>query len=359
MAHGRHKVCLAALATAAASGATSKAAFATKLPSSAGHLRTGPPGVLIARRVGAKPARGRRAGSTPPPGFQQPKHVKKSASALSASVPDMSKEQLPTTMRAGARTAAQWGLGACGALAGLVGLLYITHFFESIIHSSSGLQPSTSPLVAAITGLAVGALHTVSGPDHLAALAPLVVGQRRSPAKAFGLGALWGSGHATGQLLLGLACLAVQVGVFKAAWGPTLSHFSSLFVGMSLVVIGCLGMYEARDYEDGHSESHEDEKSRFGWATYATGVVHGFSPDALIFLAPALALPRLAATIHVTGVALGTLVSMGGCTALLSAVCRRNPRVKSVSFVAASVAILLGLSIIAAFFGLTVPLPGL
>ena len=39
------------------------------------------------------------------------------------------------------------------------------------------------------------------GPDHLAALAPLVIGKRRSVFAAFGLGALWGSGHATGQLV--------------------------------------------------------------------------------------------------------------------------------------------------------------
>ena len=40
-----------------------------------------------------------------------------------------------------------------------------------------------------------------AGPDHLAALAPLVIGKRRSIFAAFGLGALWGSGHATGQLV--------------------------------------------------------------------------------------------------------------------------------------------------------------
>ena len=51
-----------------------------------------------------------------------------------------------------------------------------------------------------MTGIAVGTLHTVAGPDHLAGLAPLVVGPGHSPASAFGLGALWGSGHATGQL---------------------------------------------------------------------------------------------------------------------------------------------------------------
>lgn len=55
-------------------------------------------------------------------------------------------------------------------------------------------------------GLAVGGLHTVAGPDHLAALAPLVIGKRRTPFAAFGLGALWGSGHATGQLVVGLGC---------------------------------------------------------------------------------------------------------------------------------------------------------
>ena len=47
-------------------------------------------------------------------------------------------------------------------------------------------------------GLLAGCLHTLAGPDHLAALTPLTVG--RSRFKAAFLGALWGGGHCAGQV---------------------------------------------------------------------------------------------------------------------------------------------------------------
>ena len=56
---------------------------------------------------------------------------------------------------------------------------------------------------SAWAGLAAGCLHTLAGADHLAALTPLTIGQ--SHLRASMLGALWGFGHSTGQLLLGLA----------------------------------------------------------------------------------------------------------------------------------------------------------
>lgn len=320
-------------------------------------LRSEAAGRITSRATTGKPPRGLVEGPTPPSGSQQPKQVKKSAHALTTSVPTINDEVV-TNIRAGARVAGRWALSTGSVVAGLVGLLYVTSFFESLMHSHSGMLTGTSPIVATVTGLAVGTLHTVAGPDHLAGLAPLVVGQRRSFAAAFGLGALWGSGHATGQLLIGLACLLVHVGLLKAAWAPALGEFIGLLVGLSLVAIGCLGLHEAHEYEEQDQEAPR-ERSRFGWATYATGVLHGLSPDALIFVAPALALPRLAAALHVTGVVAGTLLSMGGCTACLSALCRRNPRIKSISTGASSVAILLGFCILAAHFGLTVPLPGL
>lgn len=257
----------------------------------------------------------------------------------------------------------KYALGAVGVVAGLLALLYTTSFFEAVMHSTSGLSESVgnSAMLAATTGVAVGALHTVAGPDHLAGLAPLVVGQRRSPVAAFGLGALWGTGHATGQLLIGIACLAVKLGFLDFAWAGALDQFSGALVGLSLVAIGLLGYHEARHYNDAetHIDCRGSKGGRFGWTTYVTGVLHGLSPDALIFIAPALALPRLAAVCHVVGVGAGTLLSMGGCTALLSALCCRSPRLRMVSSGASYVAMLLGACIFAASLGFSVPLPGL
>merc|ERR1719265_2347170 len=308
--------------------------------------------------VSATPSRGMVEGPMMPPGSYKSKQVRTSAGSITLGAPGMHYEQLAAVLRTGAHSLSKWALSGCGAVAGLVGLLYITSFFESVMHSSSGLIANSSVPVATLTGLAVGTLHTVAGPDHLAGLAPLVVGRRRSPAAAFGLGALWGSGHATGQLLIGLACLLVHVGLIKTAWAPAFEQFSALLVGASLVAIGAFGLSEAREFEEQESDT-APRRSRFGWATYATGVLHGLSPDAIIFVAPALALPRIAAVCHVTGVVVGTLLAMGTCTALLSALCRRNPKVKAISSGASSVAVLLGVCIVGAFFGVVPPLPGL
>jgi hypothetical protein len=70
---------------------------------------------------------------------------------------------------------------------------------------------------SAWAGLAAGCLHTLAGADHLAALTPLTIG--RSQLRASLLGALWGFGHSTGQLILGLLMVLLkdrfqQVGAF-------------------------------------------------------------------------------------------------------------------------------------------------
>jgi hypothetical protein len=70
----------------------------------------------------------------------------------------------------------------CGFLWFSMGFLWVfSHFSTHFLH--------------------VGTADRRAGPGHLAALAPLVIGKRRSIFAAFGLGALWGSGHATGQLV--------------------------------------------------------------------------------------------------------------------------------------------------------------
>ena len=46
-----------------------------------------------------------------------------------------------------------------------------------------------------LTGLSAGALHVLSGPDHLAVVAPLVA---EKPSKGLQLGFKWGLGHGLG-----------------------------------------------------------------------------------------------------------------------------------------------------------------
>ena len=63
-------------------------------------------------------------------------------------------------------------------------------------------------LASAWTGLVAGCLHTLTGPDHLAALAPMSIGRTRL--QSAWMGALWGCGHDAGQLLFGLLFLLLK-----------------------------------------------------------------------------------------------------------------------------------------------------
>eukprot|EP00931_Biecheleriopsis_adriatica_P032686 TRINITY_DN19042_c0_g1_i1.p1 TRINITY_DN19042_c0_g1~~TRINITY_DN19042_c0_g1_i1.p1 ORF type:complete len:354 (+),score=41.84 TRINITY_DN19042_c0_g1_i1:141-1202(+) len=259
-----------------------------------------------------------------------------------------------------ARSVARFIFAGIGVFTALLMLLYVTSGMELLMEKLfQNPLAGKSPVVAMVIGLAVGALHTVAGPDHLAALAPLVIGQRRSPVAAFGLGALWGSGHATGQLLIGLGCLAVHIGLMRVPWAAALSQASGLLVGLSLIAIGLLGFKEAQDYSSEDEGQDQGAQNRFSAATYATGVVHGLSLDAIVFIMPAFSLPRLAAAVHVLGVVAGTLFSMGCYTGLLSMLCRKSPQLKLVSAGASSIALILGVTIVMSSFGIRIPLPGL
>ncbi len=59
-------------------------------------------------------------------------------------------------------------------------------------------------MIAAITGFLAGTIHVWSGPDHLAAIAPLAV---RKPGHGWVPGARWGLGHSSGVAVVGLLSL--------------------------------------------------------------------------------------------------------------------------------------------------------
>lgn len=235
-------------------------------------------------------------------------------------------------------------------------------------------------LGSAWTGFLAGCLHTLSGPDHLAALAPLSIG--RSRVESAVVGALWGCGHDAGQVIFGLLFLGLKDRLHI----EIIRTWSTRVVGLTLLVIGALGIREAseaptpcvaldngeRDVSmlDQHRHQHQHHptvettlpggKTKVNFATFATGIVHGLQPDALMMILPALALPSRVAGAAFLGMFLvGTVVSMGSYTALIGsctdALKDRIPRItEKLTWAASLVAISMGLAILVTqSFGIT------
>ena len=243
---------------------------------------------------------------------------------------------------------------------------------------------------SAWAGLAAGCLHTLAGADHLAALTPLTIGQ--SHLRASMLGALWGFGHSTGQLFLGL-CMVVLKDRFHQLV-PALSRWGGLIVGLTLVAIGVLGVWESYfedgDHHHGHGHHHhghnhdaaasgsevgaaegtvtretgaKKKMSSLGssLATFATGIVYGLQPDALFVIIPALALPtKLAATAYIVMFVVGTIAAMGAYAGVIGATSQAFGKNKwatsNLSGAASAVAILIGSGILLASCGIQTPL---
>ena len=62
-------------------------------------------------------------------------------------------------------------------------------------------------MTLAIAGIVAGFIHVLSGPDHLAAIAPYAVDGK---SRAWRTGVRWGLGHTTGVLGLGLLLLLLR-----------------------------------------------------------------------------------------------------------------------------------------------------
>ncbi|GLC41675.1 hypothetical protein PLESTM_001227400 [Pleodorina starrii] len=243
----------------------------------------------------------------------------------------------------------------------------------------------TSTAKSAWAGLAAGFLHTLCGPDHLAALTPLTIGRNRFAASA--LGALWGFGHSTGQLILGLIFVVLKERFHDLV--PFLSKWAGIVVPLTLIAIGVMGIYESFFEKDAEAHAEAEAEAvglalagggsvssgkssssspssvsaglKSGFATYATGIVYGLQPDALFVVIPALALPtKLAAIAYCSMFVIGTVSAMGGYTLLIGttsqALIKEQPWLqKHLSTVASGIAIAVGLLMLLAGMGVEVP----
>jgi hypothetical protein len=152
-------------------------------------------------------------------------------------------------------------------------------------------------VTAALAGVLAGLVHVLSGPDHLAAVAPIASDHRRA---AWSAGALWGLGHSSGVLAVGLLALWLREQLPIDA----VSSWSERAVGVVLIGIGIWGLHRAfRRHVPSHTHVH---------ASFLVGVLHGLAGSShLIGILPALALPGLAASVgYLGGYGVGTVAGM-------------------------------------------------
>jgi hypothetical protein len=211
-------------------------------------------------------------------------------------------------------------------------------------------------MLTVLTGAAAGFFHVLSGPDHLAAVAPLAVEDRK---RGWWAGCTWGIGHASGVVVVAVIAVLLRevlpsIDVISA-WGERM-------VGAALIAIGLWALRRSVHLERSpHSHgrvSHDHLHVRTGpaWvrrlghahASFCMGVLHGVAGSSHFFgVLPALALPTgRAALIYIGAFGIGTVAAMtmfAAAVGLLGVHTRPNPRLhRAMMAAAAALAMVVG-----------------
>jgi ABC-type nickel/cobalt efflux system permease component RcnA len=183
-------------------------------------------------------------------------------------------------------------------------------------------------------------IHVVSGPDHLAAVTPLVIETKK---RAWNIGLSWSLGHILGMLLIGVLFL-----LFKD-YIPLekVSNYSEQLVGVVLIGIGFWSFYgifktkkehkhphihvdekpyihihkhEHNHSSETHQHTHKTKISQNTYSSFGIGFLHGLAGIAhFILLLPVLGFEtKFEGTLYVIGFGIGTILAMISYTLILS-----------------------------------------
>ena len=176
-------------------------------------------------------------------------------------------------------------------------------------------------LISVLTGFAAGAVHVVSGADHMVAMAPSAI-QKPRVALINGLG--WGVGHSAGVLILSfLGILAKDLIDIEL-----ISSYAEFLVGISLLIVGLFAIRTSlrvniHMHEHMHGEATPHKHFHFHslgnklhkshtHAVTGLGILHGFAGAShLVAIIPALALPFAGALTYLFAYLLGSVFAMG------------------------------------------------
>ena len=211
-------------------------------------------------------------------------------------------------------------------------------------------------MLISVTGALAGLFHVLTGPDHLAAVAPLALEGR---GKGWVAGWTWGVGHASGVVVV--AVLGV---LLRDSLPPIdlLSAWSERLVGAALIGIGLWALRRsarvrpARHQHGQLSHNHMHVQAGPTWmrrmghahASFYMGVLHGVAGSSHFFgVLPALALPsRGDALVYIGAFGAGTILAMTIFAAVVGSITIRalsGPRAyRAMMTVAALLAIAVG-----------------
>ena len=191
-------------------------------------------------------------------------------------------------------------------------------------------------MLTIVTGALAGFFHVLSGPDHLAAVAPIAVADRK---RGWLAGWTWGIGHASGVVVIALLAVLLR-GVLPPI--DAISAWSERLVGAALIGIGIWALRRSTRMQPSthvhgtHSHHHLHVQRGPGWmrrvghahASFCLGVLHGIAGSSHFFgVLPALALPTAGASLMYIGAfGVGTVAAM---TAFAAAVGVGTLRVKN------------------------------
>lgn len=88
------------------------------------------------------------------------------------------------------------------------------------------------------TGIALGCIHILTGPDHLSALATLSVG---SSWRSFSLGVRWGCGHSLGLVIMAIVFVTLDGRLDLRAY----NRYIDIVVGLFMIALGTYGLFRA------------------------------------------------------------------------------------------------------------------
>ena len=196
-------------------------------------------------------------------------------------------------------------------------------------------------MLVLLSGLAAGMVHVVTGPDHLAAIAPIAL---EDPRRAAGIGARWGFGHGLGALALGgLGILARKMIDVEA-----ISAWAELGAGFTLIVIGLWALRRAlrivvhahphdhagENHEHFHVHASEEDHARaeahgpHSHAAFFVGVLHGAAGTGHLFgVLPSLALEPAQAIVYLLAYFLAAIAAMTSVGTLMGRWARGRGRV--------------------------------
>lgn len=175
-------------------------------------------------------------------------------------------------------------------------------------------------MLTIVSGALAGMFHVLAGPDHLAAVAPLAIQDRR---RGWIAGWTWGIGHTSG-----VVAVAVVAVLLRDALPPVhiISGWSEQLVGAALIVVGVwalrrsMRLQHAAHVHGRLEHDHLHVQAGPGWlqrlghahASFCFGVLHGIAGSShFLGVIPALALPtRAAAMTYIVGFGVGTVVAM-------------------------------------------------